>query len=92
MEYNRVGSQYLVVFGTSLSLRKMVEEYKSQILNAKQSGNAASSLSVRDSDKSKPYIPPAGVATDGWSQDDEATATCFCGTVQLAFVSIPSFI
>jgi hypothetical protein len=26
-------------------------------------------------DKSKPYIPLAGVATDGWSKDDSATAT-----------------
>lgn len=39
------------------------------------------------SDKSKPYIPVAGLARDGYSRDDEATATCFCGAVQLAFVS-----
>jgi len=37
----------------------------------------------------KSYFPRAGVATDGWSTEDEATATCFCGTVQLAFVSLP---
>ena len=37
------------------------------------------------SDKSKPYIPLAGGADDGWSKEDEATATCFCGAVQLAF-------
>src|SRR5271156_5901319 len=36
-------------------------------------------------DKSKPYIPLAGGASDGWSKDDSATATCFCGAVQLAF-------
>lgn len=36
-------------------------------------------------DKSKPYIPLAGGASDGWSTDDSATATCFCGTVQLSF-------
>ncbi|KAF2494484.1 hypothetical protein BU16DRAFT_527564 [Lophium mytilinum] len=36
-------------------------------------------------DKSKPYIPLAGAANDGWSTEDSATATCFCGTVQLAF-------
>ncbi|KAJ7075884.1 Mss4-like protein [Mycena belliarum] len=36
-------------------------------------------------DKSKPYIPLAGCAADGWSKEDEATATCFCGAVQLAF-------
>ncbi|KAH6621985.1 Mss4-like protein [Boeremia exigua] len=48
---------------------------------------------VRDSDKSKPYIPRAGVATDGWSNDEEATATCYCGAVQLSFpTSGPGFI
>ncbi|KAK5243813.1 hypothetical protein LTR40_012417, partial [Exophiala xenobiotica] len=36
-------------------------------------------------DKSKPYFPLAGSANDGWSKEDEATATCFCGAVQLAF-------
>jgi hypothetical protein len=38
-------------------------------------------------DKSKPYFPIAGLANDGWSNENEATATCFCGAVQLAFVS-----
>jgi len=38
-------------------------------------------------DTSKPYFPLAGSATDGWSKEDEATATCYCGAVQLAFVS-----
>lgn len=33
----------------------------------------------------KSYIPLSGCADDGWSTEDEATATCFCGTVQLAF-------
>ncbi|KAK5446326.1 hypothetical protein LTS15_010022 [Exophiala xenobiotica] len=36
-------------------------------------------------DKSKPYFPLAGSANDGWSKEDEATSTCFCGAVQLAF-------
>ncbi|KAF4629500.1 hypothetical protein G7Y89_g8647 [Cudoniella acicularis] len=39
-------------------------------------------------DKSKPYLPLAGLASDGYSKDDEgheATATCYCGAVQLAF-------
>ena len=36
-------------------------------------------------DKSKPYFPLAGGADDGWSEEDSATATCFCGAVQLAF-------
>ncbi|MCJ1472717.1 hypothetical protein MMC13_001366 [Lambiella insularis] len=34
---------------------------------------------------SKPFIPLAGLANDGWSKEDEATATCFCSAVQLAF-------
>ncbi|KAF2849770.1 hypothetical protein T440DRAFT_533334 [Plenodomus tracheiphilus IPT5] len=42
-------------------------------------------MSVRDADRSKPYIPLAGLANDGYSNDDEATATCYCGAVQLAF-------
>ena len=41
-------------------------------------------------DNSKPYIPLAGGADDGWSKDDQATATCYCGAVQLAFVSAPN--
>jgi len=36
-------------------------------------------------DKSVPYFPLAGGADDGWSKEDSATATCFCGVVQLAF-------
>ena len=36
-------------------------------------------------DKSKPYILLAGGADDGWSTEDSATATCFCGAVQLSF-------
>ncbi|CAP60287.1 uncharacterized protein PODANS_1_5930 [Podospora anserina S mat+] len=34
-------------------------------------------------DKSKPYVPLAGLAGDGWYKDGKATATCYCGTVQL---------
>ena len=40
--------------------------------------------------KSESYIPLSGCADDGWSKEDEATATCFCGAVQLAFVSSTS--
>ncbi|KAF8210824.1 Mss4-like protein [Mycena galopus ATCC 62051] len=36
-------------------------------------------------DKPNSIFPLAGSATDGWSNDDEATATCFCGAVQLKF-------
>ncbi|KAI4630964.1 hypothetical protein J4E83_002490 [Alternaria metachromatica] len=42
-------------------------------------------LSVSTSDKSLPYFPLAGQAKDGFSNNEEATATCFCGAVQLAF-------
>ncbi|KAG0649152.1 hypothetical protein D0Z07_4546 [Hyphodiscus hymeniophilus] len=36
-------------------------------------------------DKTTPYFPLAGIAHDGYSNEAEATATCFCGAVQLAF-------
>ncbi|KNG45942.1 glutathione-dependent formaldehyde-activating gfa [Stemphylium lycopersici] len=42
-------------------------------------------MSVRDADKSKPYIPHNTLRNDGWSKDGEATATCYCGSVQLSF-------
>ncbi|KAI1472764.1 Mss4-like protein [Daldinia caldariorum] len=31
------------------------------------------------------HFPLAGGADDGWSTEDEATATCYCGGVQLSF-------
>jgi hypothetical protein len=37
---------------------------------------------------SESRFPLAGQADDGWSTEEEATATCFCGAVQLAFVSL----
>ncbi|KAJ5416385.1 hypothetical protein N7491_011287 [Penicillium cf. griseofulvum] len=40
-------------------------------------------------DNSKPYIPVAGGADDGWSKEGQATATCYCGAVQLAFPTQP---
>ncbi|KAJ6452087.1 Mss4-like protein [Mycena sanguinolenta] len=42
-------------------------------------------MSAAPTDKSIPYIPLASGADDGWSNEDEATATCFCGAVQLKF-------
>ncbi|KAG9227938.1 Mss4-like protein [Amylocarpus encephaloides] len=36
-------------------------------------------------DKSDSHFPLTGCANDGWSTEEEATATCFCGAVQLAF-------
>ncbi|KAF7345652.1 hypothetical protein MVEN_01584800 [Mycena venus] len=42
-------------------------------------------MSSAPTDKSKSYFPLAGSANDGWSNEEEATATCFCGAVQLKF-------
>ncbi|TVY43237.1 hypothetical protein LOCC1_G004540, partial [Lachnellula occidentalis] len=39
--------------------------------------------SLAEADKSKPYIPLANLKGDGWSTEDEATATYFCGAVQI---------
>ncbi|KAK6977724.1 Mss4-like protein [Favolaschia claudopus] len=36
-------------------------------------------------DKSQPWLPLVGGGNDGWSTETEATATCFCGAVQLKF-------
>jgi hypothetical protein len=44
-------------------------------------------MAVSTADKSKPCFPLAGQAKDGWSTEDEATATCYCGGIQLSFVS-----
>ncbi|KAJ5611039.1 hypothetical protein N7510_007758 [Penicillium lagena] len=41
--------------------------------------------SVSTADKTKPYLPLAGASQDGWSNGQRATATCFCGAVQLSF-------
>ncbi|KAI3547409.1 hypothetical protein CABS03_03959 [Colletotrichum abscissum] len=40
---------------------------------------------ARDDKTSPSFIPLAGVAQDGWSTENEATATCLCGAVQLSF-------
>ncbi|KAI4523877.1 hypothetical protein K525DRAFT_158372, partial [Schizophyllum commune Loenen D] len=39
--------------------------------------------------KTQSHFPLTGLANDGWSTEDEATATCFCGTVQLSFPTSP---
>jgi hypothetical protein len=44
------------------------------------------SISLTTADKSKPFFPLAGLANDGYNKDGEATATCYCGAVQCAFV------
>jgi hypothetical protein len=33
-------------------------------------------------------FPIVNLSNDGWSNEDEATATCFCGSVQLILVSL----
>lgn len=33
-------------------------------------------------------FPVVHLSSDGWSTEDEATATCFCGAVQIVFVSL----
>ncbi|KAF8323115.1 hypothetical protein DL93DRAFT_2070593 [Clavulina sp. PMI_390] len=49
--------------------------------------------SVRESDKSMPYFPLANLTQDGRSDGKEATATCFCGAVQLLFpIDGPGFL
>ncbi|KAH6624165.1 Mss4-like protein [Chaetomium sp. MPI-SDFR-AT-0129] len=48
---------------------------------------------ANSADKTKPYFHPTGLVTDGYSRDGEATATCFCGKVQLAFpTEAPGFV
>jgi len=42
---------------------------------------------MTSNDKTTPYIPLSGLAEDGFSKADTATATCYCGAVQLEFVS-----
>ncbi|KAI1419844.1 Mss4-like protein [Xylaria sp. FL1777] len=38
-------------------------------------------------DRTKPYIPHNSLRQDGWSKEHEATATCFCGIVQLSLAT-----
>lgn len=33
-------------------------------------------------------FPVVHLSDDGWSNEEEATATCFCGAVQLILVSV----
>ncbi|PSN68051.1 hypothetical protein BS50DRAFT_600017 [Corynespora cassiicola Philippines] len=71
----------------------MVPGFDDKIRASNTSDDLALTVSVRESDKAKPYIPRSSVINDGWSKDDEATATCYCGTVQLAFpISGPGYV
>lgn len=49
------------------------------------SSNKTAKMSKQAQDLSQPYLPKSGLASDGRSSKDEASATCFCGSVQLAF-------
>ena len=42
------------------------------------------------SEKTGDQLPLQGLTRDGWSNEDEATATCACGAVQMVVVSPPS--
>jgi hypothetical protein len=42
-------------------------------------------MAASTTDKSKPFIPLAGYTNDGWSSEEKATASSFCGAVQLIF-------
>lgn len=42
-------------------------------------------MSAGSKHSEKSHFPHAGIARDGWSNSEEATATCFCGAVQMAF-------
>ncbi|KAF2737935.1 hypothetical protein EJ04DRAFT_460223 [Polyplosphaeria fusca] len=51
-------------------------------------------MSFAEADKSKPYFPLSrGGPNDGFSNEDSASATCFCGAVQLEFpLKAPGFV
>ena len=71
-------SSFTILFINSHSSKPL----KSIILTDKHTTMATTT------NESKSYFPLAGLASDGWSTEDEATATCLCGAVQLAFVSL----
>ncbi|SCO91944.1 uncharacterized protein FRV6_16072 [Fusarium oxysporum] len=43
-------------------------------------------MATEQSHKAEKFFPRAGLAQDGWSTKEEATATCYCGAVQLVLV------
>ena len=42
-----------------------------------------------DSKTSPQDFPLQGLTNDGWSNEEEATATCACGAVQMVIVRTP---
>lgn len=55
------------------------------ILIPLQTKSQKNTIMADNTNKSEPYFPLAGGADDGWSKEASATATCYCGAVQLAF-------
>lgn len=43
---------------------------------------------MHDSKTSPKDFPLQGLTNDGWSNEDEATATCACGAVQMVIVRV----
>lgn len=73
---------------TASRLRNSINPQLDNTINYCDFSNNIDTMAAR-ADKSTPYFPLSGGANDGYSKDGEATATCFCGAVQLAFVSLP---
>ena len=67
------------------STQKRVEAFSEHIQGKGEILSNSTSHKVSSGTRSimAPYMPLGG---DGYSKDNEATATCFCGAVQLAFV------
>jgi hypothetical protein len=59
---------------------------QSQLANPAKLTQEHNYHTMPESKDNKPSFPLASQATDGWSTETEATATCYCGAVQLAFV------
>ena len=49
--------------------------------------SSTSGTATPDKESKPSNLPLAGLAGDGWSKDGKATATCYCGAVQLIVVS-----
>ncbi|EXA36349.1 hypothetical protein FOQG_09045 [Fusarium oxysporum f. sp. raphani 54005] len=50
-------------------------------------------MATEQSHKAEKFFPRAGLAQDGWSTKEEATATCYCGAVQLVLpITKPGFV
>lgn len=81
------GCQLPSLFFLSLLDKIKVQRSQTVILLEISADTIQTMSGLSTADKSKPYIPLTGLAKDGWSTETEATATCFCGAVQLKVVS-----